>query len=575
MTLDDFVPTDVPDYTRMGWAVTAKTPTRRLRNAAIVWLNDRWLLTRGLDVRDPSIRAAIEGEILSSFATSSSTTLLGDALEDELVELYADRYGEASGTIRGGSGRCASRGRFNAKGIGPTPLVGPSIDWFHSHGHLWFEEAVHEIVASEMVAFQFPSSAVPVLALISTGADGVSLEGPASAATAIVVRPNFIRLAHLQRSLYFGDAGHPAAPQYIDAERIDQIYSYLERSPQSIIPAASSFDDLLTRSYEANVRQIVFGWLHRLWLGPAFSGNKTIGGAAVDFGPTDVMRSWTRVATGAGDPVMGEERASLTAGYLSVIRTIQSRGLAVGRGVQRQLDFHRLERLAFLDYLQAAVPLRLFYEEHSPEVRRFQNLILACFDAQQQITPLPRTRSGDSAIDDAEQQIASLGSEALPQNLPGRTTNEMRLLHAGLSNLTAPRPGHGRTEVRADVRRQLSATKGRADEIASYLVEKMPRWLAEYRRAWRAKPDELLVERFATDGVAWIADCVDVLSDERRVWIEAPAMGRFACSRTSGIPLADLRGGTVINGQIHAIVSAKYEDASTFLFGPTATSVVF
>lgn len=123
----------------------------RVPAANILWLNERWLFERGVDVRDKVSRERIERRLLSNFACVVADSSVDNAHLDlgRPIELWADRYGETGGATHGGSGRAGTRGPFNAKGVGRTPLVSTDTDWYHSHGCMWLEEAIREAIVGE------------------------------------------------------------------------------------------------------------------------------------------------------------------------------------------------------------------------------------------------------------------------------------------------------------------------------------------------------------------------------------------------------------------------------------------
>jgi len=260
---------------------------RPFAKGRVLWLNDRWFLESGVNSLDPIVRREIEKEFLSRFGvTAAEPGQKGDG-----GVLWADRYGAGNGALHGGSGRCGVFGAYNAKGVGRTPLVADNADWVHSSGCLWLSDAIRETIDAEIAAAELPYGAVPVIAIIDTGEFHPRQDGGADQRRAIVVRPNFIRPAHFERSIFFGDSGTLNSEQVKDARRTKEAIQFVSsHSPDGQI----SFD--LSEMFLRFARQIGHGRAHRLWIGPFFTGNASIDGALVDFGSFRAVPSWRRAS---------------------------------------------------------------------------------------------------------------------------------------------------------------------------------------------------------------------------------------------------------------------------------------
>ncbi len=254
--------------------------TRRFRNARVAWLNRRWFLSQGIDFACEAQRNAIESWLVETFGVAVPAE--DDPDEQYLsVEqhLYADRYGAPSGSPHGGSGRVGTFGAFNAKGIGRTPLASTQSDWYHSHGCMFLEEAIREAVLSEVAAAVFPHSAIPTIAIIDAGASLRWRDGTIGARRAIAVRPAFLRVASLMRTIYFGTSGRPGSDQVMDAASVSELWKGV---------GTSDVHEALSRIGV----QYGFGNALRLWPGPLFPSNFTLDGELLDFGSFRALPSW-------------------------------------------------------------------------------------------------------------------------------------------------------------------------------------------------------------------------------------------------------------------------------------------
>lgn len=289
---------------------------KRFRSASVCWVNTRWFLANGVDVTEEMERQRVEEWLMAEFAYGVPRPEWDkeppEFYTDQTREMRADRYGAPGGTPdHGGSGRCGIAGSFNAKGIGPTPLVAEHADWYHAHGCMWLEEALREAVLSEVACAEFPFGAIPVIAVICIHDVHHRKDGSAEPIRAIIVRPNFIRPAHFERSILFGAGGFESSPQYLDSIRTgDAVRAFCEHSTGST--SLNVKTRTLREMLEKIAIQIGFGWAHRLFHGGYFSSNITIDGELVDFGSFRSLPSWQRAFTVSSTAPFGNELDALS-----------------------------------------------------------------------------------------------------------------------------------------------------------------------------------------------------------------------------------------------------------------------
>lgn len=295
-----------PILSDLGPAIGTPFQVRPLPAAQVVWLNHRWFATQHIDTLDPEVGRQVEAWLLRTFAVEAVEPCKGG-----LGHLWADRYGGSDGSVHGGSGRCGFVGRFNAKGIGRTPLVPAWMRGSHSDGRVSLVEAVREAICGEIAAGELPYGAVPVVGIVDACPAGAAGEE----GRAIVVRPNFVRAAHFERSIYFGTAGFVGSDQYLDAVRVRDA---VEAAVHPRTRGSLGFDGLQMMARRFAV-QIGASHAHRLWQGRFLSANEAIDGALVDFGSFRAVPSW-RAAFGEPEEVFGREVLYLRSAVDSLTR---------------------------------------------------------------------------------------------------------------------------------------------------------------------------------------------------------------------------------------------------------------
>jgi hypothetical protein len=270
---------------------------RQLRRAMVLWINRRWFLERQFDLTNNGTVRRIHEWLVDEFAYAIPQP--GDpqtAFTTKTKFLHADRYGSSTGrTPHGGSGRVATIGAFQAKGIGVTPLVGHGGDPGHSHGCCSIEEAIREAIYSEVAAAEFPHGAVPVVAILTTE---LIFANPGPTRRAIVIRPAVLRIAHAERAPMFKESLTGFRNSQIeDSIRTRDVVQKWIRESKIGLP------DLLTRVAE----QVAFGQVHRLFSGGYFSSNLAVDGSIMDHGGMRALPNWVNARNLDGVAGFGEE----------------------------------------------------------------------------------------------------------------------------------------------------------------------------------------------------------------------------------------------------------------------------
>lgn len=286
-----------------------KVPMVPLKTASISWLNTRLMhadpLYTSLQCNEDSYRH----ELLKRCAV----VLLGSSLDRSeghsravCSHGYVDRYGGEGIGKNGGSGRSAYVDRYYLKGVGRSPLIHSSIDETHATGGAYLEECVRETIFSEIVSYEFPAGAIPVLAILDTGVDVVWQEylGPRAERQAILVRPAFLRPAHGELAHFFiANSMHEVG---LDVQRVVAFFEKLDggQGPLAVKRTVERFAD-------AWARQMAYAFVHRLPHCGNVTSNISLEGALVDFGATSAVPTWGAARVRQGHATFGDELGNI------------------------------------------------------------------------------------------------------------------------------------------------------------------------------------------------------------------------------------------------------------------------
>ncbi|GGA30375.1 hypothetical protein GCM10010981_19220 [Dyella nitratireducens] len=234
-----------------------------------------------------------------------------EGVSKETRYLHADRYGATDGVAQhGGSGRVATLGCFQAKGIGQTPLVSHGIAEGHSHGCLSVAEALREAIFAEIASAEFPHGAIPAMAVIDTGLFFSSANPDdrydQNARRAILVRPATVRPAHAERAPMFKRSVTGFVNRQVDD--VQRTRDMITQWVNHISDVGTQMERNTLRTFvQMVVEQIAFGQIHRLFSGGYFSSNVSISGELLDFGNAHALPNWASAQVHSVLPGLGDE----------------------------------------------------------------------------------------------------------------------------------------------------------------------------------------------------------------------------------------------------------------------------
>ena len=301
---------DLPRLDHWSRSLLVPFTAHRIPLASVAWINRRWFLERGFDLAHERTLRQVSEWLVEEFAWCVQSG--SDGVTADTRTLWADRYGSTQGrSPHGGSGRVATVGCFQAKGIGPTPLVGQGDKPGHSHGCLSLEECLREAIYAEVMAAEFPHDAVPTIAILDTGLHFSSPEPDQlydqNARRGILIRPSVVRPAHAERApLFKRPIGDFRNGQAADVQRTRDVVAHW-MSTAAHETGMNGPMEALEALVRAMAEQIAFGQVQRLFSGGYFSSNVSIRGELLDFGNTHALPNWVHAHVLRLDPGFGKE----------------------------------------------------------------------------------------------------------------------------------------------------------------------------------------------------------------------------------------------------------------------------
>ncbi len=277
-------------------AAYKKIQAQALAHPELVWFNFNWAREKNIRVPAEGVTPAFLREIHDAFAYQiPAGGDPKDAFLPKSIDVFADGYG-ADDTPNLGSGRAASFGRVQSKGIGRTPLVRTEDPW-HSNGALLFTDAMREAVLSEIASHEVAGGANRVIAILFTGTYTVMPDGT-KRPRFLVIREDPLRPAHFIRN----KAAKTPDDIAWDEARVKKVLPKLaDALPQPAgAPPAETRDRIRAGMDEFADRlalQFADSWARRLHHGGESVSNVMLDGGMIDFGSFTGLEGWQRHLT--------------------------------------------------------------------------------------------------------------------------------------------------------------------------------------------------------------------------------------------------------------------------------------
>jgi hypothetical protein len=528
----------IPDLAALCPTLLVPFRVRSLNNASILWINDRWFTERGLmTLRDAQARRRVHEWLLSEFAITSADEESNQQPDEHPGTAYADRYGTASGTSpHGGSGRVATLGCYQVKGVGKTPLVGSGATWTHSHGMATVREAICEAIFGEVLDAELPYGSVPVIAIIDAGETiAASEDGSFMERRALIVRPAPLRPAHMLRAASFvsSKVGPDFAPGRDAARTYDLIRHVASlsaearechRIPQTLLELCQRF---AAQSAVANAL--------RLHTGGLLAENISLDGAVMDFGVAQAMGDWSNVQVHAHVPGFGQDIERIVQMAASI--RFYAQKAACNEQPWFSVDVSRESlQSSYTEALQVMFG-RLWATEviDRESQKAIRTLMQEYFDAQQRVRRRerwdgkPRTTAGwlyDRLIDAQSPVVTSSDREtALVRRIRAVLVDARSIcsdvkVHCWRSatRLLQPRPELDRLLLEKQIKSALEPTGER--EISESVTRLIENVVGISRRWWSNLPAEISVTSQRVFSGCSVLEGIDARSRQRVLWVE-------------------------------------------------------
>ena len=262
-------------------------------------------------LRAPQVIWTMGGSFNSTWAVDNAFCIrqISEPRDAYLVEeriQQADRYGGHGVGYGGGSGRCATFGIVQVKGVGRTPLVTRRHDIFHENGLIWMREAAYEVIWSQIFAVILPYGVVPHLAIIAAG-DGTSPQvGEVRWKRTLLMREFTLRSAHFMRNTNF-DNNVGSDGLCLDASRARTAIRAIHLGFEHVFGKQVAGTDCIAQvnlglriMAKRFAAQVAASFAKRLFHGALSCSNIALDGRFMDFGVATYVASYRRRAKQIG-----------------------------------------------------------------------------------------------------------------------------------------------------------------------------------------------------------------------------------------------------------------------------------
>ncbi len=256
----------------------------KLAHPKLLWINWDYLREHGIEFPAEGLTPEFESQIMDTLAYAIPNARDPPETFLSIVKkFFADRYGGGGMGVNWGSGRAASAGKIQIKGIGQTPLVGEGQSFEHAHGRASIEESIREAIWGEVTHQGLPYGGNRTIAIIDTGTSTLWADG-GKQANALIIREDPLRPAH-----YLGvRQGSGAALKATEPERVKTAVKWIDKSLPGTAVGAREYVSRIARQY-------AHAFATRLFHGTTSASNFEISGRFLDFGTMTAQPGYAKI----------------------------------------------------------------------------------------------------------------------------------------------------------------------------------------------------------------------------------------------------------------------------------------
>jgi hypothetical protein len=226
----------------------------------------------------------------------------------ESVSSKSERYGGAGIGVNGGGVRCSNFNNGSVKGVGAGDLGGTGAPYWHSYGGASLRECIKEIIWSKLFQVALPFGAVESCALLgmsSTVPIRYKTEhGESNSRRVLLVRPEFLRLAHFLPASYFRPSKLFSAQNVNDEVRTANALANLTTISVVALGAQKTMAPIetLAELFRRYAMQSASSRAKRLIHGAISPSNIALDGRQLDFGMCSSVSTHGRFIIARGNP---------------------------------------------------------------------------------------------------------------------------------------------------------------------------------------------------------------------------------------------------------------------------------
>lgn len=204
--------------------------------------------------------------------------------------LFAERYGGRNISANGGGVRCGNVQDVQVKGIGKNILAGTTSDYSHTHGGMLLDDALGEIVYTNLLRTLMPCGVAKIYGLLTTPiptSSYIPFSGvPEFKTGALMLREAALRPAHLMACQDFQPSEQAKRRLLSEGQRLRGVYKQLAQQEQH---NTHLIQRVIERFIVQSAKQFAFAKIMRVLHGSCTPSNICLDGRWLDLGTASTL----------------------------------------------------------------------------------------------------------------------------------------------------------------------------------------------------------------------------------------------------------------------------------------------